>query len=405
MTQTKEKTQKARKFILVTPNNNNKFYNMLDMGDDTFLAEWGRVGAKTISKTYPISQWQSKSREKMNKGYKDITHIFSDSKEVEEYCDIDDHNISSLVKSLQQYSRQSIYDNYMITSENVTPAMIESAQSVIDQIMFLIEKRKYSAKDIDNLLIELYTIIPRRMTHVKEHLTSSMKNIKKELRNKIAQEQETLDVMRGEVSVNEKTRETSQSLLEAIGISVENVNNSEIKTIKKLMGKDKDYFRRAFKINHTKSQDRYTQQFSQSKKKKSQLLWHGSRNENWWSILESGLLLRPASAVITGKMFGYGIYFADAMKKSMGYTSSYGSYWAGGSSSTAYLALFDVHLGNPLKVKAHDDWMYDLTQNKLRRRGDYDSLFAKGGIDLINNEYIIYSESQCTIKYLIEIGV
>ena len=53
-------------------------------------------------------------------------------------------------------------------------------------------------------------------------------------------------------------------------------------------------------------------------------LWHGSRNENWLSIVENGLLLHP-NAVITGKMFGNGIYFASNAKKSWGYTS--GGFW------------------------------------------------------------------------------
>ena len=44
-------------------------------------------------------------------------------------------------------------------------------------------------------------------------------------------------------------------------------------------------------------------------------LWHGSRNENWLSIAKNGLLLNP-NAVITGKMFGNGIYFATSSMKS-----------------------------------------------------------------------------------------
>ena len=38
------------------------------------------------------------------------------------------------------------------------------------------------------------------------------------------------------------------------------------------------------------------------------------------------------------------------------------------------------------------------------QRGSYDSLFAEGGIDLRNNEYIVYNQAQCTVKYLVEIG-
>ena len=100
-------------------------------------------------------------------------------------------------------------------------------------------------------------------------------------------------------------------------------------------------------------------------------------------------------------MFGYGIYFADKAKKSIGYTS--GGYWAGGSSrGKGYLALYDIHQGVPYHVKRHQSEHSSLDWDKLRRYGKYDSLFAQGGADLVNNEYIVYKEQQCTIRYIVE---
>ena len=66
------------------------------------------------------------------------------------------------------------------------------------------------------------------------------------------------------------------------------------------------------------------------------------------------------------------------------------------------MALFDVHLGNQLQLERHESWCSSLDDKKLRSRGDYDSLFAKGGYDLRNNEFIVYKEDQSTIKYLIQ---
>jgi poly [ADP-ribose] polymerase len=101
-------------------------------------------------------------------------------------------------------------------------------------------------------------------------------------------------------------------------------------------------------------------------------------------------------------MFGYGTYYADKARKSWGYTSAKGSYWANGASNEAYMALFKVHLGNSLQVDRHESWCSSLTNKKLRTRGPYDSVFAKGGYDLRNNEFIVYTEQQSTIKYLIQ---
>jgi poly [ADP-ribose] polymerase len=119
--------------------------------------------------------------------------------------------------------------------------------------------------------------------------------------------------------------------------------------------------------------------------------------------METGLVLRPTNAVISGKMFGYGTYFADKARKSYGYTSGRGSYWANGSADEAIMALFDVHLGNSLDVQRRESWMGSLNETQLKVKGDYDSLFAKGGVDLINNEYITYNQDQSTIKFLIQL--
>ncbi|KAI0073797.1 PARP-domain-containing protein [Panus rudis PR-1116 ss-1] len=53
------------------------------------------------------------------------------------------------------------------------------------------------------------------------------------------------------------------------------------------------------------------------------LLWHGSRATNFAGILKQGLRIAPPEAPVTGYMFGKGVYFADMMSKSAGYTHSY----------------------------------------------------------------------------------
>ncbi len=141
---------------------------------------------------------------------------------------------------------------------------------------------------------------------------------------------------------------------------------------------------------------------NKSKNQKSNLFFHGSRNENWLPILQTGLILRPTNAVITGKMFGYGTYFADKAQKSWGYTSARGSYWAKGGANEAFMALFKVHTGDQLEVQRHQGWMSQLDEKKLKAKGAYDSLFARGGADLRNNEFIVYNEAQTTVEYLIQ---
>ena len=121
------------------------------------------------------------------------------------------------------------------------------------------------------------------------------------------------------------------------------------------------------------------------------LLWHGSRTAHWLSILRTGLVLHPTSAVITGKMFGYGLYFADAFGKSLGYTDLTGSCWAGGREDRAYLALFRVHTGRRHEVRAWAPAHAALTRTLLPATAD--SLHARGGVDLRHDEYVVYDLS------------
>lgn len=102
-------------------------------------------------------------------------------------------------------------------------------------------------------------------------------------------------------------------------------------------------------------------------------------------------------------MFGDGIYFADKAQKSIGYSSLRGSYWTKGGDDKAFLALFDVHVGNQKEILHHTSNCYSLCQSVMDKEG-YDSVFAKGGADLRNNEYIIYNGAQCTVSHLVEIG-
>jgi len=130
--------------------------------------------------------------------------------------------------------------------------------------------------------------------------------------------------------------------------------------------------------------------------------WHGSRNQNWYFILQKGLLIRPSGAVHTGSMFGDAAYFANKATKSMGYSSVRGSYWAGGNSDSGYLAIYAVDTGYQKHIYKHDSSCYSLSNAVLDKEG-YDSVYAHGGADLRNDEFTIYDTTKCTIQFLVEL--
>ncbi|MGD1843472.1 MAG: WGR domain-containing protein [Thermonemataceae bacterium] len=406
---------KTVKLIMVTSNNNNKFYEMKENGDGTFTVNYGRVGGRSTTQTYNMREWNKKYNEKVRKGYKAQTHLFVEDEEEIELEDVKDSVVQSLINSLMQYAKKSISKNYTVSADQVTKKQVEEAQRLLDALVGEV-KKGMKLQEFNKTLLDLYQVIPRKMKNVNDHLIkqATTDDDIKYIETELAEEQATLDVMRGQVDINEKKKAASKekiekeeklNILQTMGLEVEQVNdNDTIKQIKDLMQEHSKRFHKAFKVINHKSQKAYDNWLEGKDNKKEELFWHGSRNENWLSILETGLVLRPANAVISGKLFGYGLYFADKFKKSLNYTSLRGSYWARGTADKGYLALYKVHVGNQFHIKKHQSWCYQLTEENLKKKGaDLDSLYAQGGADLINNEYIIYNQAQCTVQYLIEV--
>lgn len=402
--------------------NNNKYYNMEELGDGTWKATYARVGAPNPAvKIYPMSDWDKKYKEKLRgrngeKPYVDKTHLFTEEITKDSgkstITEITDKVVAQLVKELQGYAKVSVEKNYIVSSEKVTQKMVDEAQTLVDEITNML-KIGQDVEPINKILIDLFQVIPRKMAHVKDYLFEGdlIKNATSlaAAQQLIGQEQATLDVMAGQVSTHSKTDiksalPSANTILEAMGLIIVEAPKTDIPLIKDLMGPNAKQFKRAYQVTNKRTQERFDAALKKFDNKKIELFWHGSRNENWWSIMDKGLMIRPANAVITGKMYGIGIYFSDICQKSIGYTSLSGAYWTGGNAKKAFLALKQVHVGNQLKIINHGSWCTTLDYQKLIAKGNYDSVFAPKGYDLRNNEFIIYTEPQCTIKYLVEIG-
>lgn len=392
--------------------NNNKFYNMDDNGDGTWTAHWGRVGSNGQSKTYPMREWDKKYRQKTSdkKGYKDVTKFRTKTNDVN-LMGISDSELDSFFSSLQRYSNDTIGQNYNVEVADVTQAQVQEAQSLLNDMSNL-TKMGQTKKEINQILQDLFMVIPRKMKKVSDELILEDINdtdTLDELKEIITREQDLLDVMKAEVETSSAKNDmgdaaAKSTLLDLLGLDAQVVKDQQtIDMIKEKMGSDANRFRRAFKIINLKTQKQFDTWVDGIDNKRKELLWHGSRNENWLSILKSGLILRPTNAVITGKMYGYGTYFSPLCRKSIGYTSINGSYWAGGGHDTGYLALYDVHVGNP---KEDDNWSNEysqLTWERLRKYGKYHSFWAHGGGSALRNpEVIVYKEPQSTVQYIVE---
>lgn len=392
--------------IMVTNQNNNKFYNCFPEGD-RFRVEYGRVDSTKTTLFYNKYDWDSKINSKLKKGYKDISQLKQELIEeikptAENYADVESEIVRKLISDLQRYSKEKVNSSYSVKSSAVTNAMVEEAQNIINKLI-----NTKTINEFNSILVKLFAAIPRKMDNVKNYLAYKIEDIEKIIKR----EQDLLDVLRGQVFIPNKTNSTSEENtsginLSDLGLIIEEATDEDIYQIKRHMGSCADKFKKAYRVINKETQEKFDKFVKDNNIVTKKLLFHGSRNENFWSILKLGLKLRPANAVITGKMFGYGIYFAPKCSKSIGYTSLRGSYWASGNSDKAYMAIFNVAYGNPYDVYDFNSKYYDLSYDKLqsfKTRATCLHAHSDKGM-LRNDEIVVYKEEQVTIKYLVEIG-
>jgi len=396
-------TQSKYLVMVEVGENNNKFYRMIPNGS-TFRAEWGRIGnANFQSMDYSIDEWDRILNSKLRKGYVDQTELVAEivpQSKGSKYADIAKKSIADIVRRLQAYAKQAIEDNYTISSNKVTQKMIDEAQDVLTELS--------SPKDVDDFnvyLLRLFRIIPRKMKTVAENMAQS----KRDFARIMEREQDLLDTMKGQVVQQSViTEDTSVSadkktILEAMGLEFAEIDAEDEKVIRENLRSVNNKLSCAWKVTNLKTQKAFDAFVKQNNIADKRLLWHGSRNENWWSIINLGLVLRP-NAVITGKMFGNGIYFAPKAAKSIGYCSLAGSYWANGRDATGFMSLFNVAYGKPYVVRSYSGSYSGFNYDSLQRSmSGANCLHAMEGAGLRNDEIIVYKEEQVTIKYLVEL--
>lgn len=389
--------------VMVTSSNNNKYYDMCANGDILDVT-YGRIGSTAIKARYPISQWNKKYNEKIRTGYVDMTHLVSEPQVADtgdDYLPIADSAIAEVFDFLRRCSRQILQQNYTISTDKVTMAMVREAQYKLEEL-----GHARDCRDFNRLLIELFSVLPRQMGQVQNYLAGSANDM-----GKIVQrEQDLLDVMRGQVAipVAKKTNENSaaQTMLEAMNLLVSPVSAEEKENIIRHLGQQGSKYHNAWRVDQADTRKQFKEYMESHPGCVKKFLWHGSKNENWLNILGTGLKLNP-NATITGKMFGKGIYFAPSATKSAGYTSMTGSYWANGRSNRAFMAVMEVACGKAFDIYDRPyNWSGITAQNLDSYCKGANYVFAHKDKGMLrNDEIVVYNEAQVTVRYLVELRV
>lgn len=359
--------------------NNNKFYNMYPEGG-TFRVEFGRVGASSQKATYNISKWSSKYNEKIKKGYKDITELKATDVVVQDKSG--NSSFDEFYDVFQKYTGSSVKKNYLI--ESCTQKQIDTAQAVLNEIQKIDDLNLFNTK-----ILELFKIIPRQIYNVKDEMLVDLST-----KNKfIAKEQDALDGM------------TSSNIIyttnpfKELNIEFEEVKASEVleKLTYSTMQRNRCKIYKVYRIHHSTLDKNYNAWLDKQDNKHTELLIHGTRNPNVFSILKTGLMIRPTNAaVISGAAYGEGTYFSAHADKSLNYT---------GYDPDKIFFIHDVHMGNYF---TYEGWYRDgksisrseMNYRDLKKKG-YDSLFVKPGDGLLNSEYIVYNVEQYKYSYLV----
>lgn len=412
--------------------NEYKYYLMtFNEDEDNFNVQYGRIGMKAgefnyadgnYSKDgqyeYPAPMFWIKYYEKISKGYEDKTELkdFDKQQVIKttdgvEYAPIDEEKTRKIIEHLISQQRDYVQRSFDLTVPFSQKA-IDISKDLLSQMNALAVSDisdADKAQEFKSLYKELVTALPRKIYDVSNYI-NRVDFVDTENENHISKvlelEQELLDnfcdIYETEKQIQTPEKCLNETVLQANGMQAQVADFKDKFDYIMRMGDDAHRVSQIIAVTNNRTKQAYEACKAEKGIKDSgcHLLWHGSRTENWWSIAKNGMSLNP-NAVVTGKAFGQGLYFAPKAHKSMGYTDMRGSYWVGGSKQTGYLALFEVAMGKPyeptqwlsgrfsakdLPNNCHSTWVYPAKVKSL-----------------YNEECIVYDERQANMVALIEI--
>lgn len=282
----------------------------------------------------------------------------------------------------------------------VTSSHVDKARKVLDDLNDLVDKDgklKEDSKDVIKLNSLFFSLIPKPFS--RKISTTDMILGAQALQN----EYDILDQLAAGVQMGAAMSQNTAAKMNALGTDLELLTDKkEIKRITDYIvdskadnHKGSDVWgykvKQVFKIRIPDERSRYD---AIVKKYGSvQEVFHGSANSNLLSILKSGLIIPKSNAPhVCGRMHGDGVYGAINSTKSLNYSVGY---WGGRKTKYAnnFLFLADFAMGKTYKTQ---------NTNPKGAPSGYDSVWAQKGRSLYNDELIVYTLPQCTLKYLVE---
>lgn len=411
-------------------NNNNKYWYAFLYDDGTFETHWNRIGEapnKTVKQGFSEQKFNTTCRSKERKGYVLFTPLDASSSGT---IQVENSNLEDVAKKQIQHSNPIVEDLISrLTKANVHAIMgstnltynvdtglfstplgivdkntIDTARDLLTKIGNRMEKKDTIDASYQKLVNDYCMQIPQDVGRKKLSVDLIFPDL-----NAVQKHNQILDDL--EVSVqtvlsgahitsDEEPEEVDTP--QVFATKLELVEDGKI--FDRINKKFLDTLDRGYACGHLRPKVIYAveiegmkQPFEEKGKPLGEVmeLWHGSRAGNCLSILSKGLIIMgERSSVITGSLFGRGLYFASSASKSLNY--SYG-YWSGAKQdNNPFMFLGDVAMGKYYLPKDTYDGPYP--------KPGYDSTYAQKGktSGLLNNEMIIYNNYQCNLTFLVE---
>ena len=382
-----------------------KFYKLEQFGNQV-CATYGRMGVQKgklhgeRNFSYPLSMFWIKYFEKISKGYVDHTDLYlSDEKNITKQQEdtktvVAETNVNrELFCKLKRYAVTAVKKAEIQVP--VTAAILKRSEDILNEM-----RKEQEVALFNDYLLELICILQRPVeTGDGSGVRNLMAKGKNDFLSIIEREDDLIQAMKGSYYGNKSSNSAMAGSFSDYGIEVYEANEQQKKEVmRKLNDTLKGKVSKIYRVIPVEQKKRFDNYLKQNNIKKVKQFWHGSRNQNWTSIIINSLKLNP-DAIITGKMFGNGVYFAPSSMKSWNYTSYRGTSWAGGTEDIAFMGLYATAYGTPKDVNV---WSSTTDYKKMVQDAKADCLHAHKGVSLQNDEIIFYHEDAMLLNYIVE---
>lgn len=381
--------------------NSYKFYKLSIMGD-TVRASYGRMGTNKgdlfgeRSFDYPIQMFWVKYYEKIGKGYLDRTDIYlpsstdvPESKKSVSTTQRKNMVSAQLFNELRSFAKKHV--ERAKVQVPITPVIIQESKKLLDNM-----RAAETVEEFNKHLLDLISILQRPVrTGDGSGVRKLMAGEKSSFARIINREKDLIQAMEGTISGQSIDSGDFSDYDIEVHLATDRQKEDVLRHLSDSL---KPKVKAVYRVIPHEQKKIFNDYLKKNGIKKVKQFWHGSRNCNWMSIVQNSLLLNP-DAIITGKMFGNGIYFAPSSLKSWNYTSYRGTSWAHGHDDKAFMGLYAVAYGKPCDV---DTWSSSADYKKMTLSGGYNCLHAHAGASLKNDEIIFYDEAAVLLNYIVE---